>query len=493
MFKNYLTVAIRNIIKEKSHLAINLFGLTVGLMGFVLANIFADYEESYDSFFKDHERIHVVYSKISPSSGLGIPEINGVNSAFAPVYKAENPDALMARFYNRETVVRKGELQVYANVQFVDPEFLEIFQMELIEGELANALDRPDAAIITEQTAERFFGEEPALGKTLTLASKVDLEVVGIIRDMPANSHFSFSIVSDANFGILASVQAWTQISDDTIEGTWSDLRTSDRTYIKLATGETTASMSDAVDVVYQRHAPEKQKEFVSNLFLRPVVEANLLIWQVTGIPGMAVLRVLGAMILGIAAINFVNLATAQAMGRAREVGIRKTLGARPWQLVTQFLTEAVVVSFLALLLALAAIEYLVPVINSALDKSVSFSPLTDPGTMLFLVSTALVVGLLSGSYPAFLLARLPSSAALSAEMKSGKRAGLLRKILVVTQFGFSIFLVVSGLVIYSQNRYMQDQDYGFYNEDMIVIQRMRQDGIRENYKALKDEISRLP
>ena len=493
MFKNYITVALRNIIKQKTHLAINLFGLTIGLMGFVLANIFADYEESYDTFFKDFERIHVVYSKIDPASGFGVPEINGVNSAFAPVYRAENPDAVIARYYAREIVVGQGELQFYQDVQFIDPEFLDIFVFEAVDGNLKDALRRPNTAIMTEQAAARFFGNEPAVGKVLTFSSKADVEVIAVIRNLPANSHFSFSIIEDTKLGILASTQTLTQISNETIEGTWFDLSTSDRTYIKLAEGETKAGVSDKVDVVYQRHADEKRKEFISNLFLRPVKEANLLIWQVTGIPGMAVLRILGGLILVVAVINFINLATAQAMGRAREVGIRKTLGARPRQLIAQFLTEAVVVTLLAMFLALAMIEYLVPVINQALDKSVTFSPFTDLGTLVFLVSTALVVGLLSGSYPAFLLARLPSSTALSAEMKTGKRAGLLRRALVVTQFGVSVFLVVSGLVIYAQNSHMRDQDYGFHHEDMIVIQRMNQDGIKESYTALKDEIARLP
>ena len=165
-----------------------------------------------------------------------------------------------------------------------------------------------------------------------------------------------------------------------------------------------------------------------------------------------------------------------ELLGRVREVGIRKSLGARPRQLAIQFLTESVVMATAALLVALAAIEYLVPLINEGLNRNVSFSPLSDPGMVVFLVGTALAVGLLSGAYPALLLARLPSTAALSAEMKTGKKAGLFRRILVVTQFAFSVFLVVSASVIFAQNTLMRDQDYGFERQNMILVQRLTQE-----------------
>ena len=501
MFKNYITVALRNIIKEKSHLAINLFGLSVGLIGFVMANIFAEYEESYDTFFEDSERIHLIYSRVTPQSNMGIPEINGVYSALAPLYKAENPDVTMARLAGREIVVQSGDQLNYENVHFVDPEFTRIFRFEPVDGDLDRALSQPNAVILTETVARRYFSDQPAVGQVLTFASTLDLEVAAVIRDLPENSHLRTSIVDDSKLGILASTQTLTLLgqldmaprSDRDIAGTWGDLRTSDRTYLLADPGAPAATIADQLNATYLRHAPEENLEFISGVFLRPVKEANLLIWQVTGIPGMAGLRILGLMILGIACINFVNLATAQAMGRAREVGIRKTLGARPWQLAVQFLTESVVMATAALLVALAAIEYLVPVINEGLNRNVSFSPLSDPGMLVFLAGTALSVGLLSGAYPAFLLARLPSTAALSAEMKTGKRAGLFRRILVVTQFVFSIFLVVSASVIFAQNNLMRDQDYGFERQNMIVVQRLTQAGIRESFAALKFELERLP
>ena len=151
MFKNYITVALRNIIKEKSHLAINLFGLSVGMIGFVMASLFADYEENYDTFFEDSERIHIVYSRVSPQSNLGIPEVNGVYSALAPVYKAENPDVTMARLFGREIVVQRGDRLNYEDVHFVDPEFTEIFKFELVDGDLDRALAQPNAIILTER------------------------------------------------------------------------------------------------------------------------------------------------------------------------------------------------------------------------------------------------------------------------------------------------------------------------------------------------------
>jgi putative ABC transport system permease protein len=501
MFKNYLTVALRNIIKEKSHLAINLFGLSIGLIGFVMASLFADYEENYDTFFEDSERIHLVYSRVAPQSNMGIPEINGIYSALAPLYKAENPDVTMARLFGREIVVANGDRLNYEDVHFVDPEFTRIFKFEPVDGDLERALSQPNAIILTEKVARRYFGDGPAVGQVLTFASKLDMEVAAVIRDLPINTHLRTSLIQQSELGILATTQTLTLLgqldmapkSDRDIEGTWGDLRTTDRTYLLADPGAPAAALADQLNETYKRHAPEDNLEFISGVFLRPVKEANLLIWQVTGIPGMAGLRILGLMILGIACINFVNLATAQAMGRAREVGIRKSLGARPWQLAVQFLTESVVMATAALLVALAAIEYLVPVINEGINRNVSFSPLTDPGMLAFLVGTALSVGLLSGAYPAFLLARLPSTAALSAEMKTGKRAGLFRRILVVTQFAFSVFLVVSASVIFAQNTLMRDQDYGYERQNMIVVQRLTQEGIKESFSALKSELERLP
>ena len=501
MFKNYITVALRNLIKQKTHLAINLFGLSIGMIGFVMASLFADYEENYDTFFEDSERIHIVYSRISPQSNIGVPEINGVNSALAPIFKAENPDVTVARLFGREIVVQRGDRLNYEDVHFVDPEFTQIFKFEPVDGDLERALSQPNAIILTETVARRYFSNQPAVGQVLTFVSKLDLKVAAVIRDLPENSHLRTSFVDNSKLGILASTQTLSLLgqltnaprSDRDIAGTWDDLRTSDRTYLLADPGPRAAAVADQLDATYKRHAPEENLDFVSEVFLRPVKEANLLIWQVTGIPGMAGLRILGLMILGIACINFVNLATAQAMGRAREVGIRKSLGARPRQLAVQFLTESMVMATAALLVALAAIEYLVPVINEGLNRNVAFSPLTDPGMLAFLVGTALSVGLLSGAYPAFLLARLPSTTALSAEMKTGKRAGLFRRMLVVTQFGFSVFLVVSASVIYAQNTLMRDQDYGYERHNMMVIQRLTQDGIKESFAALKSELERLP
>ena len=296
MFKNYITVALRNIVKQKTHLAINLFGLSVGLIGFVMASLFADYEENYDTFFEDSERIHLVYSRVAPQSNMGIPEINGVYSALAPLYKAENPDVTMARLFGREIVVQNGDQLNYENVHFVDPEFTDIFRFEPVDGDIDRALSQPDAVILTETVARRYFGDQPAVGQILTFAAALDVKVAAVIRDLPENSHLRTSILDDSRLGLLATTQTLSLLgqldmaprSDRNIEGTWGDLRTSDRTYLLVDPGPPAAAMADQVNASYLRHAPEDNLEFISGVFLRPVKEANLLIWQVTGIPGMA-------------------------------------------------------------------------------------------------------------------------------------------------------------------------------------------------------------
>ncbi|MCH8348550.1 MAG: FtsX-like permease family protein, partial [Proteobacteria bacterium] len=273
----------------------------------------------------------------------------------------------------------------------------------------------------------------------------------------------------------------------------WGNLSTSLRTYVLLPEGVNPDGLEGRLDAILDRYGPEDTREIVASIGFRALPDMNLMVWHAIGIPGIMIMRFLGLLVLGIACINFINLATAQALGRAREIGLRKTLGASRARLAVQFLVESVVIAFLALLIAIAVIEYALPAFNTATNKIMTFSYLSDFSMMGFLILTVLTVGILSGSFPALLLARLEASNALKGTMALGKRGLRFRKFLVISQNTFSVFLIITVMISYAQTQALQNRDLGFDASNTQMLLRVNREGVNENYETLKNELSRVP
>lgn len=496
MFKNYLVSALRNFWKNKLFAFINIIGLAIGLMVFVFANLFADYEESHDAFFLNSERIYSVNSVINPAARLGVVSLNTAYPAFGPLLRQDIPEIEeVARLSWNDIIVNREEVKFYQPVHFVDPEFLNIFHFDFLHGTEANALRDNNSIVLTEKAAIKYFGRTNVLGEVITLNNEIDLKVTGVIRDLPRNSHLSGNALDDERFEMLTTLAVNQDIFDltDAEMNNWNNLSISNRTYVLLPEGVSGASLGGKLNAVMERYGPEDRGEIVSSTRLKPLTDMNLMLWDIIGIPGIFIMRFLGFLVLTIAAINFINLATAQAFGRAREIGIRKTMGASRSRLAIQFLVEAVVLTFFALLFAIAIIEYSLPAFNSATNKAMEFSYFSDFSMILFLLATVLGVGLISGSFPAFLLSKLEASKALKGSMALGKWSIRFRKFLVVSQNTFSVFLIIMVLVTYSMSNAIQNKDLGFNADNIEMFLRVNRAGVNENYETLKAEMERVP
>ncbi|MCH7805607.1 MAG: ABC transporter permease, partial [Proteobacteria bacterium] len=494
MFKNYILTALRNLKKNKLFALINIGGLAIGLAVFVFANLLADYEETHDVFFENSERIYTIKTNVNPAAKLGIISIDTVFTAVGPLIKQDIPEIeKVARSAWTEVIINRDEVKFYQSVHMVDPEFLDIFKFDYLYGTPEQGLRDTNSAIITENTAIKYFGRTDVLGETLTLNNTRDLRITGVIKNLPLNSHLAGNMFTEESLEMMLNVEVYKEIFNvDSFEN-WGNLSTSLRTYVLLPEGVNPDGLEGRLDAILDRYGPEDTREIVASIGFRALPDMNLMVWHAIGIPGIMIMRFLGLLVLGIACINFINLATAQALGRAREIGLRKTLGASRARLAVQFLVESVVIAFLALLIAIAVIEYALPAFNTATNKIMTFSYLSDFSMMGFLILTVLTVGILSGSFPALLLARLEASNALKGTMALGKWGLRFRKFLVISQNTFSVFLIITVMISYAQTQALQNRDLGFDASNTQMLLRVNREGVNENYETLKNELSRVP
>ena len=495
MIKNYFISAYRNVLKNRLFAVINIVGLAVGLLVFVLSQMIAEYENTHDTFFAKAERIHLVSATFNPARNIGVRIAMGVHTTIAPLMRELVPAAeVTARLYDRQYLVRVGDKVFYQPIRFAEDGFLDIFDFEFVAGSPETALADPSGVILTETTARKFFGDEDPMGRTITLDRDKDLRVTGLIRDLPGNSHFVSSLIAeDVAFEMIAHDRVFLEISGYDADNAWGNMSTNYVTYTLLREGVSAAEADRQLAALYDGHVDANEKEVISSIELMPLQRINLYPWEASGIPAILGVQLLGLLVLIIASLNYTNLATAQVMRRTREVALRKTMGADKKQLFSQFIVESVLVALAALLLALGLIEFALPALNAASGKTFSFGLLTNPAGLAELVLLVLLVGVLSGAYPALMIARGGTVQMLQGEFGRGRHGNWVRATLLVFQFTISIFMAVGVSIIFAQNQQILNSSAVFDKDRILVIDRVRQDGITENWGVLKNEIGRIP
>jgi putative ABC transport system permease protein len=492
MFRNYLTMALRSLLKNKLYAAINVLGLAIGLALYIFAVIGARYESTHDQFFANSGSIYSSYVTFSPTAGVGVSSNSGTFSAVPPILKAEMPELLVARSFREQYLTRIDDDKYFEDIHFVDPEFIDIFQFDYISGDGHKAINDPNGLILTESVAEKFFGEADPMGQTLIVNQSEAMVVRAIIRDLPDNSHFTTSIIAEAKLSIIAPVAAYARIEDYDLTGNWNNLGFGETNYILLPEGMTQAELDQALAGIYERHTPEDSKELVSGMESRRLDQMNTMIWDMIGLPVLESIQILGFLILIVACLNYTNLATAQALGRMREVGIRKTMGATKGQLFRQFLTESTIVAMISLVMALVALELIIPVANNAMGKHFSLGALMDVDLTLRMVGIVLFVGLLAGGYPAYVITKVQAADILRGTHTKGRKGVLLRNFMLVTQFTISIFLIASAVIMYQQNNQMEVASEIFSKDRVIDISRIDNENIAPLQDIIKTEIGQL-
>jgi putative ABC transport system permease protein len=490
MLLSHLTIAIRSILKNKLFSCINIGGLTVGLAIFLFTDILANYERNYDTFFDKSEQIHVSVSHFKPGGPVGVPSAPAVPSATAARLREIPGVERAVRSFDRPFVAQVGDSKFYQNIRFFDDGLLDIFEFDFISGDPATVLQAPTSLIISDKVAEKLFGSEDPLNRIITLDGKHDMQVSGVYRSLPGNSHFTNSYISDNPFDMGGSVEALAQLTDFDTAGDWQSISANDVTYVLLAAGVTPESLEPALDQLLATHFPNDMTQLLSAIRLDHVSHLNTYLEDAIGIPIYAVIQVIGVLILLVAILNYTNLATAQAVGRALEVGIRKTMGANRARLFMQFIVEAVTLTMIAAGLAVAILQVVLPILNDALNRNASSAVFSDPGIALFVISVVLATGLISGSYPAVVLARMQVVTVLSGGTRFGTHR--LRNAMLGVQFTFAVLLTTMVFVINAQNDKVNETARIFDQEHIVNLLQIRPD-MRPSYDTLVNELRAIP
>lgn len=497
MIKHYLKVFWRNLQRYKFHSILNILGLAVGIACCLLILLFVLDELGYDSFHEKADRVHRLSLTLKPPGQE--PKHTAITAyPMGPNLEADIPEIveaarLMPYFEGgvpgRAAVSYRQRQRFYDRLFFADPAILEIFTLPMSRGNPETALNDPFTAVVTESTARRYFGETDPIGEMLRIdtgLSADDYRVTGVVSDLPYNSHI--------HFDVLVSFSTLRHVKDEriTLEGWWLY---EVYTYLLLAPGVEAEAVNAKLPAFIEKHLGQPGVEEVT-LRLQPIEDIHLhsdLLFEVgenSDISYVYVFSSIALIILLVACINFMNLSTARFSHRAREVGVRKVVGAHRSQIAWQFLGESILLTAIAMVVAVVAVAFLLPGFNAFTGKEVTLS--FGMAGAVFLLVSIVVVGLLAGSYPALFLSAFRPTQVLKGTMAIGARSGLFRRFLIVLQFTVSIVLIISALVVYSQLSYMRNQDPG-YDRSQVVVVPIRDVTLRDRYFTVKDTLERVP
>jgi putative ABC transport system permease protein len=493
MFRNYLKIAMRNFFKHKGFAFINIFGLAVGVACCLMIVLYVFDEISYDRY---HEKAEQIY-RVGIDGFINNIEFHGVItcSPMAQTLVREFPEVIAAtRLRNFGFPVFRYEDKVFSEerVFWVDQSFFDIFTVSFIKGDPETALAEPNTIVLTQSMALKYFGHEDPLGKSLNADHRRDYLITGIVEDVPRNSHF--------HYDFLASLSTY----DDSRSPIW--ISNNYYTYFLLREDASPKAFeAKLVELVRKYVGPQIQvaagitlEQFYESggkwgYFIQPLTDIHLhshLEFEIEPNGDIAYVYIFSIIAIGIllvAGINFVNLATARSVTRAREVAIRKTVGSRRPQLIRQFLAETTLMSFIAVLLALLAVQVLLPTFNTITGKDLAIPYLQNVYTIPSLFGVVLFVGILAGVYPAFFLASFDPAVVLKSETVGRTRKSNLRNVLVVFQFTVSIVLIVGTFIVNRQLRYIQNKNLGFNKDQIIVVKKT--DDIGNQIQTFRQEL----
>lgn len=493
MFTSYVKIALRSLLKNKLYAVINILGLAIGLTVYLMAGYIHDYENNHDHMFANRDKTFTLYTVNNPERNAGAIENRGTYLMMKGLLDTSDNNLITARSIKLNALVRSEDKKFYDNVHFVDAEFTNIFNFTVLSGDMSS-FSGPNQAIITKSMAEKYFGRINVAGEQLSLSgsdASVDVMIVAVIDDVPLDSHFNSSLTDQESLSLLVRAETLTTFYKRlNYNNNWGWLSSDFITYV-MTDGRLSADrLSEIVTGIFDKNAPKDEKEMISAVVARPLKAANLHSWYSLGVPVIDILEYLGLMVLAIVVINYANLATAQNMGRLREVGLRKTLGATRRQLLAQFIIESQSIVFIAMMVALVILEMLVPLFNSSLNK-VLVVDYTQ--TIPTLVLTTLIVGLIAGLYPAYVITRAQPAEAIKSMMLKGKSGSLFRSGMIGVQFVITIVLLGVVMVVFMQNRSVVRESEVFPKERIITLSRLENPTVLSRKESLLKEISNLP
>jgi putative ABC transport system permease protein len=469
MLKNYFKTALRNLLKNKTFSSINIIGLAIGLAVCIIIMLFVSYEKSFDNF---HTKNIYRLNEVQKFEGMVSSQKVALSMfPMAPTLKNEFPEIknFTRIHWTNKYQMTAGEKRIYfAESYFVDSSFLQIFDFKLLKGNRTTALQKPNSVILTQASAQKLFGKENPIGKRITHygGDTVSFVVTGVLENVPQNSQLQF----DALYSFSSIYQPW---MFSNWGGNWLD------TYFELAPNTNVAALEKRFPAYLKKYMAENDNWKSYELFLLPFKDVHAgatdigldyLNYQKFDKNYTNIFFAIALVVLLIACINFMNLSTARSAERAREVGIRKSIGAHRWQLSTQFISESIILSFFALILAIVLVALFLPYVNNLSQRHLTFPLFTNPVLLISVITGTVLIGVLSGLYPAGYLSSFQPVEVLKGSIQTGKNKGTLRNALVVVQFSSAIFLMIATVFAVKQLNFMQSRDPGFNRDQVVTI-----------------------
>jgi putative ABC transport system permease protein len=496
MYKNFFTIAWRTFLKTKGYSFINITGLAVGLSACLLIGLYVKHELNYDRFHENAERIYRVNMEIK--FGDNYLDLAVANPLFGETAKNEVQEieqTTRLRWYGSFLVKKGNENIREGNVAWADSTLFDVFTLPMISGNPKTALTEPNSIVITESVARKYFDRTDVAGETLTIDNTQSRTITGVIKDLPSNMHFQFT-------SFVPLVENKSALEDTWVSQNWT-------TYLLLKEGANVGKVIPLLNKMTDRHLGPQLKAMIGKTLNEFVGEGNFFKVSLTALPDIHlrsnrigelygagniqyvyIFSAIAACILIIAIINFMNLATARSANRAREVGMRKVMGSMKGALIGQFITESVLTCAVAMVLAIAITVILFPFFNELTGKPIDPSILLKPQVAFALLIVTLIVGFLSGSYPAFYLSAFQPISVLKGMSGGGKRS-VFRNVLVVFQFAASVLLIAGTLIVFRQLQYIQQKDVGYNREQLLIINNI--DKLAHRTEALKASLLQVP
>ncbi|WP_276374979.1 ABC transporter permease [Chryseolinea sp. H1M3-3] len=491
MIKNYLLIALRNIRQSPLYAFINIFSLAIGLTACMVIYLFIQDEKSFDAFHAKKDTIYRL-DEVQNFPGTNLQKVALSMPGMGPSMLKDFPEVSnYARFMCRpkQLLVREDKRFLLPYIATVDSTFLEIFDFEVLIGDRTTALDAPYSIMVTEQTALKFFNSaQEAINNTLTFQGK-EYKVTGVLKQVPENSHMKFDALVS-----MTSITAERKEFNDQWGSNFLN------TYLTINSNADIKALESKFPAFMSRHMDNPDINKFYTLFLQRLTDVHLSSTDIEHDYNnyrkfngeyLEVFSIVGVFILLIAGLNFMNLTTARASHRWKEIGVRKTVGAKKLQLFLQFIFESTVLAFFALVLGVALSLLFVPLINVALDRQLSlFTFLESPINIIYLFVVTIGLGLITGIYPSFYMTSFNMSSVLKGGKKGNGRS-VFRSGMVVVQFGLALAMIVSTLIVIQQLSFMQNKDLGFNKEQMMLVD--LNDEANKKFELLRTELKRSP
>jgi len=482
MLQSYVKIAFRNLLKNSVYSFINIAGLAIGIASSILIMLWVADEYAYDKFHANYDRIYKLYQSQQWAQGVGTS--NSMPYPLSETVKNTSSQVkhLVMTNWGEGNMLQVGDNRINKIGLAATEDFFKMFSFKMLKGDPNTALTEPTSIVITEKLAKILFDNSDPINQLIKVDNGKELKVTGVIKDIPRQSSFaSFDYILP--FTYFEATQTWVRNSHNNWENN------SFQMYVELQPGATEADVNKSIASLIKDNNP---KANTAKLFLHPMsmwrLYSNFENGKVSGgiIEYVRLFSAIAVLVLLIACINFMNLATARSESRAREVGIRKSVGSRRKELIFQFIGESVILTFIAFLIAMVMVELVLPSYNLLVNKNIAIN-YGNVWLWIGAIGFIIIIGMFSGSYPAFYLSSFKPVSVLKGKITVGKEVSTPRKVLVTLQFGFSIFLIIGTIVIYQQIMHVKNRDIGYDKENLMMI--WTNNELETNFQTIREEL----